>query len=410
MKIIYSFAMSFYSLAIKMISPFNNKAKLMKEGRKDLFKRLNKDINNVDNYIWIHAASLGEFEQGRPVIEKIRKDYPQYKLLLTFFSPSGYEVRKNYDGVDLVYYLPLDSATNARNFIDIVNPKMVFFIKYEYWYFFLRELKKRDIPTFIFSSIFLKEQIFFKFYGAFWRNILKSFTHIFVQTKESISLLNSIGINNCSIAGDTRFDRVAEIAKSAPKISIIEDFKGLNNVVVCGSTWPKDEEFLSQYIKSSNDDFKWIIAPHEVHKKHINDIVKLFDNKCVLYSSADSANLKDAKILIVDCIGILSSVYQYACISYIGGGFGVGIHNTLEAATFGLPIVFGPNYSRFKEACDLIDSKAAYSYSEYSQLFSIMNKLIQDEMYRNESGNKSSEYVGMNIGATDIILTKAMQK
>lgn len=410
MKMIYYFAMSFYALAIKIISPFNNKAKLMKDGRTDIFKRLNKDINNVDNYIWIHAASLGEFEQGRPVIEKIRKDYPQYKLLLTFFSPSGYEVRKNYDGVDLVYYLPLDSPSNASKFINIVNPKIVFFIKYEYWYFFLKELNKRKIPTFIFSAIFLKEQIFFKFYGAFWRKILKSFTHIFVQTKDSISLLNSIGINNCSIAGDTRFDRVAEIAKSSPELPVIQDFVDSKNIVVCGSTWPKDEEFLAKYIKSSNSDFKWIIAPHEVHNKHIKDLVNLFNNECVLYSEANGSNLKDAKILIVDCIGILSSVYQYACVSYIGGGFGVGIHNTLEAATFGLPIVFGPNYSRFKEACDLINDKAAFAYSEYSQLNSLMNKLINDEDFRVKSGGKSSKYVSMNIGATDIILSKAMER
>jgi len=407
MMIFYALGLRLYALVVRFAAFFNEKARFMVEGRKSIFSRIEDDLCSDDRHIWVHAASLGEFEQGRTVIEEIKNRYPDYKIVLTFFSPSGYEVRKNYKGADYIYYLPLDSAKNARCFVGLINPEKVFFIKYEFWYFYLRELKRKNIPTYIFSTIFRDNQIFFKWYGGLWRKMLGVFTHLFVQNDSSIELLNSIGISNCSKAGDTRFDRVHEIATKAKVLPLISTFAADSKVVVCGSTWPKDEDNLVRYITENSSDYKWIIAPHETHKKHIDEIVSKFNGDVLLYSEASEDTIKDAKVLVIDCIGILSSVYQYASISYIGGGFGVGIHNTLEAATFGLPIVFGPNYLRFKEAVDMKDRGAAFSYIEYSELKFILDKLISDESFMKERGVIASSYVSENVGATKLIVDKS---
>lgn len=405
--IFYTLALAFYSLVLRIFAPFNKKASLMVEGRRNLYSTMDKDIVKTDKHIWIHAASLGEFEQGRPVIEEIKKSHPEYKIVLTFFSPSGYEIRKNYEGADYIYYMPLDSSSNAKRFIDIVNPEKVFFIKYEFWFFFLRELNRRHIPTFLFSSIFRAKQIFFKTYGGLWRKMLGFFNHIFVQNDESLVLLETIGVRNCSKAGDTRFDRVNDIASKAKDLPLIKSFAKDSKIVVCGSTWPKDEDNLIKFFTENVSDYKWIIAPHETDSKHISEIVEKLNGNVLLYSEANEKNILDAKVLVIDSIGILSSVYSYADISYIGGGFGVGIHNTLEAATFGLPIVFGPNYLRFKEAVDMQKLGAAFSYTEYDNLSEIFSYLIKDEQYRLACGAKATKYVKDNIGATKLIIEKS---
>lgn len=405
--IIYYLGVKIYALAVYLLASFNEKADFMVKGRKKIFNRISQDINSKDKHIWIHAASLGEFEQGRPVIEEIRKRYPLYKIVLTFFSPSGYEVRKNYSGADYIYYLPLDSPKNARRFVELIKPEKVFFIKYEFWFFYLRELKKNNIPVFIFSTIFRDNQIFFKWYGGLWRKMLSFFTHIFVQNEESMMLLKAQGVSNCSIAGDTRFDRVYEIASMAKSLPLIEKFANNSKVVVCGSTWPKDEDNIIKYFSENLSDYKWIIAPHETHKKHIDDIVSKINGEVLLYTELNELNVESSRILIIDCIGILSSVYQYADFSYIGGGFGRGIHNTLEAATFGLTIVFGPNYHQFKEAVEMKNLGAAFSYEQYTELKEYLDVLVNDDSFVKSRGKIASEYVKNNIGATKLIINNS---
>lgn len=354
MILFYNLSVFFYSLLVRFASLFNPKAKQWVQGRKDILKKIAKEVEGETNLVWFHSASLGEFEQGRPVIEAFRAKYPEYKIVLTFFSPSGYEIRKNYEGVDYVFYLPVDSKKNAKAFIRIIDPKMVFFIKYEFWYHYLNQLRKQEIPTYIFSTIFRKNQMFFKPYGGLYRKILKAFTHFFVQNEESIKLLKGIGFENVSLAGDTRFDRVYTIAKQAKVLDQVEDFAQNRPVMIAGSTWPKDEENIISYINNADKDYKFIIAAHEVDENHIKSIVNAIEKPYVRFTSATKAEIDAAEVLVVDCIGILSSLYRYADVSYIGGGFGRGIHNTLEAACYGLPVIFGPNYHKFKEAKDLL--------------------------------------------------------
>ncbi len=404
--LLYTIGVKFYALMVRLVSPFNEKAKLMVAGRKNIFNNIRDKVSADKHIIWFHAASLGEFEQGRPVIEEIKRRNPGRKILLTFFSPSGYEIRKNYAGADYIFYLPFDGALNARRFMDIVRPEMVFFIKYEYWYYYLRELKKRDIPTYIISAIYRREQPFFKWYGAFWRKMLGFYETIFIQNRESVELLESIGVNNFVVAGDTRFDRVYDIASKAQNLPLVEKFVGDSDAVICGSTWPRDEDNIIEYIKTHDTGHKWIIAPHETDKSHVADILRKLDGNAVLYTEATEENVCGSNVLIIDCIGILSSVYQYGKISYIGGGFGRGIHNTLEAATFGLSIVFGPNYQKFKEAVELIEKGAAFTYNEYGELESVLGKLTGDREFMEDSGRRSAEYVSENIGATRTIIEK----
>ncbi|WP_372751598.1 3-deoxy-D-manno-octulosonic acid transferase [Labilibaculum sp.] len=390
---------------VRIVAFFNPKAKQWVDGRKNLLPKIAEALQGEENLVWFHSASLGEFEQGRPVIEKLKDEHPEAKIVLTFFSPSGYEVRKNYDGADFIFYLPADFPSYARKFVDIVNPKMVFFIKYEFWYHYLKELKKRNIPTYIFSTIFRPNQLFFKAWGGFHRRMLSAFTHFFVQNQESADLLKGISLANVSITGDTRFDRVYAIASGSKSLPKVEDFSQGRLVVIAGSTWPKDEEFLIRYINTTKNCYKYILAAHEVDENHIKNIVDKIEKSWVRYTQASKEEIDAAEVLVIDCIGVLSSLYRYGDVSYIGGGFGRGIHNTLEAATFGLPIIFGPNYHKFQEAKDLIESGAANYYEKYDDLNTLLNNYFNDQDHRQNTGLKSKKYVDSKRGASAQILS-----
>ncbi|MBN2597056.1 MAG: 3-deoxy-D-manno-octulosonic acid transferase [Marinifilaceae bacterium] len=405
MVLFYNLSIRFYVLMVRIAAFFNPKAKQWVDGRKNLLPKIEEAIKGEENLVWFHSASLGEFEQGRPVIEKFKEEHPEYKIVLTFFSPSGYEVRKNYAGADFIFYLPPDFPSNARKFVDLVNPKMAFFIKYEFWHHYLKELKKRNIPTYIFSTIFRPNQLFFKPWGRFYRRMLLAFTHFFVQNQESADLLNGIGLKNVSIAGDTRFDRVYSIATGSKTLPEVESFSQGRLVLIAGSTWPKDEENLIKYINTSENNYKYIIAAHEVDENHIKSIVDQIEKPWVRYTNASKEEIKIAEVLVIDCIGVLSSLYRYGDVSYIGGGFGRGIHNTLEAATFGLPVVFGPNYHKFQEAKDLIKLGASYSYEKYEDLKILLDNYFEHEKERQFSGDKSKNYVDSKRGASAQILS-----
>lgn len=406
MTILYLLGIRIFYILVLIASPFNSKAKLWLQGRKRIFTSLKSAIKANDKIFWIHCASLGEFEQGRPLIEALKSEYPQHKILLTFYSPSGYEIRKNYEHADYVYYLPLDTPLNAKRFVEIVKPQAVFFVKYEFWYFILREIHKKNIPLYLVSGIFRKNQRFFKPGGVKSRKMLNWFTHFFVQNKESEKLLQSIHIDNVTVAGDTRFDRVYDITQKAKSLPLIESFAKDQLVLIAGSSWKPDEDLLLKYFKESSYSFKLIVAPHEIHKENIARIEKaVSDSKSVLrFSETNKTNIKNADLLIIDSIGILSSVYKYGNIAYIGGGFGKGIHNILEAATFGLPIVFGPNYLKFKEAVDLIKLKGAFSIKNYEELNSILDSFLGDLEKIKQAGKISSQYTNQNRGATEQIL------
>jgi 3-deoxy-D-manno-octulosonic-acid transferase len=409
MIIIYNLSIWFYTLIINIVAIFNSKAKLWVKGRKNIFKYLKNNIASDAKTAWFHASSLGEFEQGRPVIEAFKKKYPHYKILLTFFSPSGYEVRKNYAEADYIFYLPADTKYNAKKFIDIVNPDVVFFIKYEFWYHYLNQLHKKNIPVYIFSAIFRRNQLFFKWYGSWYQNMLKLFTKLYVQNIESQQLLKSINITNTEIAGDTRFDRVYQLAKNVKKIDIIDKFTEDSTVIVAGSTWEKDEELLAQYV-FYNKSIKLILAPHEVHKSHIEKICLLFKNDFVKFTEATNDNIFNKRVMIIDTIGILSSLYCYGQIAYIGGGFGKGIHNTLEAATYRIPVVFGPNYKRFQEACDLINLSAGFSISNFENLKLKFDNLLNNEKLLKSASNSAINYVNEMRGGTKLILAQLTLK
>ncbi|RUT77988.1 3-deoxy-D-manno-octulosonic acid transferase [Ancylomarina longa] len=405
MVFLYKISIHLYVFLINIASLFNPKAKQWVVGRKNIWKEIEKSLQGENKLVWFHAASLGEFEQGRPVIENFKVAYPDYKILLTFFSPSGYEVRKNYEGADFIFYLPADFRKNAKQFMDLTQPKMAFFIKYEFWHYYLKELKDRNIPTYIFSAIFRPNQLFFKSYGTFHRRMLGAFTHLFVQNQESKNLLQGIGLDNVSITGDTRFDRVYSIATSSKTLPEMENFSNARPVIIAGSTWPKDEDNIIRYLNTSKSDYKYIIAPHEVDEGHVKNIVSKINKKWVRYTQASKAEIEAAEVVVIDCIGVLSSLYRYGDIAYIGGGFGRGIHNTLEAATFGLPILFGPNYQKFQEAKDLIAIGAAYSYENYRDLEKHFDKYHKNTEFRQTSGQKSKNYVDEMRGASNKILS-----
>lgn len=407
---IYTLAIKLYAAIIALVAPWNKKAKQWRAGRKGLIERMSKSINPNERIVWVHCSSLGEFEQGRPIIEELRKHNDKVKILLTFFSPSGYEIRKNYPGADYIFYLPLDTPRNARKILDIVNPEFVIFVRYEYWLNLLSELRRRTIPHYIVSAIFRQNSIFFKWYGGYWREALNGFDTIFVQNNESKQLLSTIGIDNCSVAGDTRSDRVADIARAAKKIDIIERFKGKNRLFVAGSTWGADEQLLQQLI-NNNPDIKFVIAPHEMEEQRIDKILKESRGGAVRYTRCeDSTPLADSQVLVLDTVGLLSSVYGYAEWAYIGGGFGVGIHNTLEAATFGLPIAFGPNYHKFKEACDMISLQGAKSITNYEELEQWFLPLKNDEQLLKATSRITRDYTAKNQGATSITLRSIFSK
>jgi len=411
MALIYQLGIFFYWLTVQLFAPFDKKARQFVAGRKGWENSLKDKIDPKANYLWFHCASLGEFEQGRPVIEKVKQQYPQYKIVLTFFSPSGYEIRKNYDGADVVAYLPVDTKRNARIFLERVNPQKAFFVKYEFWYHYIAELKKRRIPLYLISGIFRENQQFFKHspWGKWYRKMLYGFEHFFVQNEKSADLLKDIGINNYTISGDTRFDRVAAIANSAKTFENVEKFKGNSLTLVAGSTWKADEELLSAFINNSSG-IKFIIAPHEVHPPNINRIHQLLKKPAISFSNIQNADPEPYDVLIIDSIGILSSLYQYGNVAYIGGGFGVGIHNILEAATFKLPVIFGPNYQKFQEAVDLVAQKGAFPVTDTNELNDALNKLLSDEKARKKASDVCKNYVEKNVGSTKLIIKKVFNR
>jgi len=399
MLIIYNIALLLYFFAVYVAAIFNPKARLWVNGRKDT-----KYINTKQS-IWFHFASLGEFEQGRPVLEYYRAKYPNQKIVVTFFSPSGYEIRKNTPLADAVYYLPLDTAANARHFIDTIQPTLAIFTKYEYWYHFFNELHKRQIPLYIISGIFRPGQVFFRWYGGLHRKMLSFVTYFFVQDEQSIQLLQSININNALISGDTRFDRVWANAQAPKALPVINEFKNNHKTFIGGSTWPDDEKLIATLVNDYTD-WKFIIAPHEINEEKIKNLINLLPaNSVIRHSQLDTYHLPltNYQTIIIDNIGMLSSLYQYGDIAYIGGGFGVGIHNTLEAAAFGLPVIFGPNYNRFKEACDLIDEQTGFSISNEAELKSTVAYLVEDEERYNAISKKIKHYVQDHNGATKTI-------
>jgi 3-deoxy-D-manno-octulosonic-acid transferase len=386
-------------------SLFDEKIAKLWTGQKQGLEVLKEKLDPTARYIWIHAASLGEFEQGRPLIESIKETHPQYKILLTFFSPSGYEVRKNYPLADIICYLPMDTPLNARRFTKMVKPKMAIFIKYEFWANYLYRLRKYNIPTFVVSAIFRKDQAFFRWYGTWYRSLLRNFDVIFVQDEKSADLLNKHGIENVIISGDTRFDRVAEIAEQAKEMPIIDSFTQNKQVLIAGSSWPKDEDLIIEYFNKTKG-LKLIIAPHVISKEHIFNICSKLEKPFVRFSEADEKNVKDVDCLIIDAIGFLSSIYRYGDIAYIGGGFGVGIHNILEAAVYGMPVIFGPNYHRFREARQLVMQKGAFPITDYDSLKKQLDKFVCNENAIKKSGENARNYVKNNRGATNIILNR----
>lgn len=404
MFFLYNLLVIIAGFFLRIAALWSKKLKLFVDGRKTVFQTLQREISITDKTIWFHAASLGEYEQGLPVMEKVREKYPKHKIILTFFSPSGYEVRKNNTTADVTVYLPLDTAANARKFLKLAHPDLAFFIKYEYWPNYLNQLKKAGTPTFLISGIFRQQQMFFKWYGGFYRSALDTFTHFFVQNAASKDLLGQLGKTNVTVSGDTRFDRVAAILEKDNTLDFIASFKNNSTTVVVGSSWPKDEELLTAYINASSG-VKFIIAPHNIKEAQIQSLRNSISKTTVLFSEKDGKTLADFDVFIIDTIGILTKIYSYADVAYVGGGFGnPGVHNILEPATFGVPIVIGPNYSHFAEATALVHAGGCVSISNQKQLDDILELLLRNEDERHEKGHICSTFVEMNKGATPTIL------
>lgn len=404
MYFIYTVLVHIVGQLLKTVALFQPKMKLFIEGRKHTLALIQKKIQKEDRTIWVHAASLGEYEQGLPVIEGLRTQYPNHKIVLTFFSPSGYEVRKDNNVADVTVYLPLDTTDLVTSFLDAVHPEMAFFIKYEFWPNYLKELKNRNIPTFLISGIFRPNQVFFKWYGSFYRNAIKSMTYFFVQNEESKKLLNGIGLTNVKISGDTRFDRVATILERDNTVDFISNFKGDSTLVVIGSSWPEDEKLLSQYINTSTHHVKFVFAPHNIKPEQIAQLKNSISKNVCVYSEMTPEKLKQSEVFLLDTVGLLTKVYSYADIAYIGGGFEKGIHNILEPATFGIPIIIGPKYKQFAEAIALIDLGGCHSVNNYTELKNILDLVIQNEDERLEQGHISNTFVQMNKNVTGTIL------
>ena len=414
---IYNIVIYFVLWGIAIASLFNEKVRKMWRGEREAFKILKQKVDPNAKYIWFHAASLGEFEQGRPLMERIRKNYPQYKILLTFYSPSGYEVRKNYEGADIICYMPVDTRLNAIRFLRLVRPVMAFFIKYEFWSNFLHILKHRNIPTYSVSSIFREDQVFFKWYGRNYAGVLKCFTRFFVQNEESKRLLEGIGITAVDVVGDTRFDRVLQIKEAAKHLPICEAFRtGVASsqsadvphhdfkVFVAGSSWPPDENIFIPFF-NEHKDWRLLIAPHVIAEEHLKLILSLIKGKKVVrYTQTTPEEAADADVLIIDCFGLLSSMYNYGDVAYIGGGFGVGIHNTLEAAVWNMPVIFGPNNKKFQEAQGLLKSGGGFEINTYEDFSGLMSSLMNDETFLKQAGDKAGTFVAHLAGATDKVL------
>lgn len=453
----YNIAIYIYLIGVAIGSLFNKKIKKMWRGEREAVDLLKEKVDPTAKYVWFHAASLGEFEQGRPLIEQLRATHPEYKILLTFFSPSGYEVRKNYEGADIVCYLPLDTIRNARRFLRAVHPVMAFFIKYEFWYNYLHILRHRGVPVYSVSSIFRPGQVFFKWYGRNYAKVLHCITHFFVQNEVSLQLLKGIGIDEATVVGDTRFDRVLQIKEQAKELPIVEAFKGINGkgeackeelsengckrdlsedackdnlsedackrvlsedackgdlsengckgckVFVAGSSWQPDEDIFIRFF-NEHPDWKLIIAPHVIGEDHLAYILDKLQMKAVRYTQATEQSAAEARCLIIDCFGLLSTIYRYGEIAYVGGGFGVGIHNVPEAAVWGVPVLFGPNNKRFQEAQDLLACKGSFEVTDYDSFNTIISRLISDDKFRHQCGEASANYVKSRSGATDIIM------
>lgn len=397
----YTIGIYLYIALIRLVALFGHrKAKQMLEGHDEIFPSLKEKIKNGTDYIWFHASSLGEFEQGRPMIEKFRAEHPEYRIVLTFFSPSGYRSARNYQQADVVCYLPFDTPRNVKRFLNLVKPKMVFFVKYEFWLNFLFALKKRAIPTYSVSSIFREEQVFFKWWGAYYRRVLHCFTHLFVQNVESKDLLSSIGVNNVSVVGDTRFDRVAKISEQAHLLPLVEAFsEGNKKIFIAGSSWGADEAVYISYF-NNNPNWKLIIASHEVNEGRIKEIEESVRGLCVRYTLATMDEVRSAKCLIVDCFGLLSSIYRYGDVAYVGGGFGVGIHNILEAAVYGIPVFFGPNNKKFQEAQQLKACGGGFEITSCEDFEHKMGVFDSDVDMVKKAGKAAGDYVSQNAGAS----------
>ena len=415
---IYNIVIYFVLWGIAIASLFNEKVRKMWRGEREAFKILKQKVDPDAKYVWFHAASLGEFEQGRPLMERIRKEHPQYKILLTFYSPSGYEVRKNYEGADIICYMPVDTRLNAIRFLRLVRPVMAFFIKYEFWSNFLHILKHRGVPTYSVSSIFREDQVFFKWYGKSYAKVLKCFTRFFVQNEESKRLLEGIGITDVDVVGDTRFDRVLQIKDAAKQLPICEAFrkgsassaealpKAGYKVFVAGSSWPPDEEIFIRFF-NDHKDWRLLIAPHVIAEEHLKLILSLIkDKKVVRYTQTTPEEAAEADVLIIDCFGLLSSMYNYGDVAYVGGGFGVGIHNTLEAAVWNMPVIFGPNNKKFQEAQGLLKSGGGFEIHNFEDFDGLMNSMMNDAAFLKSSGEKAGAFVASLSGATDKVLSK----
>ena len=399
----YQVAIYLYLCGVAVASIFSKKVKKMWKGERQTLDILKSNVNPNHQYIWFHAASLGEFEQGRPLIERIRTDYPEYKILLTFFSPSGYEVRKNYEHADIVCYLPIDTIRNARRFLRTVRPCMAFFIKYEFWYNYLHILKHRNVPVYSVSSIFREHQIFFRWYGKSYAGVLRCFTHFFVQNEKSKHLLHTIGIDTVDVVGDTRFDRVLQIKEKAQQLPIVEAFKADKKVFVAGSSWAPDEDIFIPFMNECKD-WKMIIAPHVISEEHLKRIEEKCKGKTVRYTATTPEEAAQAQCLLIDCFGLLSSVYHYGEVAYVGGGFGVGIHNVLEAVVWKMPVLFGPNHQRFQEAQELIKAKGGFEITDSSSFAHMMQQFMTQQEYLRLSGEAAGSYVESKAGATHKIL------
>lgn len=403
MAFLYQIGIQLAAFFIPISSWFSSKMKLFVDGRKQSFQILKEKIHPSEKYIWVHVASLGEYEQGLPIMEAFKKEHPEYKIVLTFFSPSGYEIRKNNKIADVTLYLPLDTKANAKRFVDLMQPKMVFFIKYEFWLNYLKELKQRNILTYLVSGIFRENQLFFKGYGGFYRDALQTFDHFFVQNEKSKQLLNSIGFNNVTVHGDTRFDRVAQIVERVQPLDFIEKFKNNTTAIVIGSSWIDDENVYLPYLNAS-ENIKFIIAPHNIKEEEIARLISKINKKVIRYTNYKEEDLKTADVFIIDTIGILTQIYAYADIAYVGGAFKTGLHNILEPATYGTPVVIGPKYEKFQEAKDLVALGSSLVVHNTEELTTTFNQLIQDKTYRSELGTKNRDFVLQNKNATNVVM------
>jgi 3-deoxy-D-manno-octulosonic-acid transferase len=406
MRSLYNLFIHSYNSAITIASVFNEKASLWKKGRANIFKNIEQALQKNERIIWFHCASLGEFEQGRPLIEKIKNEKPEFKIFLTFFSPSGYEIRKDYPFADYIFYLPTDTAKNAKRFVELLNPEIVIFVKYEFWFNYFTEIKNKDIPLYLISGVFREDQHFFKPWGSWQRNQLKNISYFFLQDDKSTKLLKKFGFNNVTTTGDTRLDRVSEILKEEVKFPIIENFAMGSKVLCAGSSWPPDEDIILHYLKSNNSNLKLIIAPHDISKSHIDEIRNKFQEyELAVYSETkEGDNLSEKKILIIDSIGLLNKIYRFTDIAYVGGGFGVAIHNLPEAAVYGIPVLYGPKHTNFREALEMSEQGGGFPVNNKEEFSQKINQLLQDGDYYKESAEAAANYIKRNTGSTELIL------